>query len=254
MPLSRVRMVPAVPAALLGLLVLLATLSGCGEQSTAEDDTVGGPETSAAGTPSATDPADPTDEADPTAEPGVEPTRAAGIAGRLLTSAELPGLNDETGWETVGEGAGPEGADPAVECHRFSLVDIGALRSVVRDHTGPGESEASQVVARFADAASAERALAVLHTWHEGCAQELDAGDVRVGNRTPVPTEVGSAERYLLRYGASGAELQTFSDIALARRGRWLSVLRIATVGQDYNYPAGEEPGARAAAAAALLL
>ena len=53
-----------------------------------------------------------------------------------------------------------------------------------------------------------------------------------------------------MQYGDPGAEEQHWAGVGISRRGPYLSLVEIDLVGQDYNYPEGEEPAALAAMSA----
>ena len=107
------------------------------------------------------------------------------------------------------------------------------------------------MVAEFSDAKSAWRAHQVLNTWHAKCKEQIEAGEVTVGPLQPLAK---GADAYVVRYGDTGAEEQQWDGVGISRRGPLVSVVQIGLVGQDYNYPAGEEPAAQAAQAALAKL
>lgn len=57
-------------------------------------------------------------------------------------------------------------------CQVASMVDIGALRSRVREFSGP-DARAGQALSRFADRKSAWRAEQVLAAWRDDCSEQL---------------------------------------------------------------------------------
>jgi len=204
------------------------------------------PSASPTGTPSVTE--TPTMTPSPTSGPASEPGTES-----LLTAREMPGLNELTRWQEVG--TRPEGSHPTGDCQRFDLVTIGAAHAVVREFEATGTAgSAVQVVATFADDASATRAHEVIKTWHSRCAEQLQADVEKIGEMTPVSVKRGEAAHYLVQFGARGATTHDFDGVAVVRVGPRISVVQIDTRSQDYNYPAGSEPAARAARAAAARL
>jgi hypothetical protein len=103
------------------------------------------------------------------------------------------------------------------------------------------------VVAGFADAKSAWRAHQVLKTWRAKCAEQVDAGTVEVGPLDSLATGKAVADAYVVHYGDKGADEQQWDGVGISRQGPLVSVVQIGLVGQDYNYPAGQEPAAEAA-------
>lgn len=110
---------------------------------------------------------------------------------------------------------GPEDGRLVSECQRAPLVDIGALRSRIREFSRT-DGSARQAVSTFADGRSAWRAQRVLDAWREDCADALAGrraalGAVRHRSRLSVVEVDGSrrAERRLERLLATvSARLQ----------------------------------------------
>ena len=242
------------------LTTLLATclagvllLGACGTEGSSDDEPT-------ADRTAADESSTPTSEtaSDPTSDPASEPTVAetttapaapAGLRTRLLSARELPGVNELTRWRTTGTRAEKGAAHGA--CQKFSLVDIGADSSLVRSYVASSDVTALQVLGEFADPKSAWRAHQVVKSWAAECAQMLDAEVEKVSRLTPVPVTAGVAQKQLLQYGEEDAEAHTFAGVGITRRGRYLSIVQIDVVGQDYNFEAGQEPAHRAAVAAA---
>ncbi|MET1060869.1 MAG: hypothetical protein ABWX84_14810 [Nocardioides sp.] len=246
---------PRIPRgrAALGVLaaVFLLTLTGCGDDTRdTSGDTVGDDPSATAESPAATESTDPSAAASDTAEatPSSDPADT-GLEGRLLTADELAGVNDETTWTVAS--TGPEDGATTGSCQRFDFVSLGANEAVRRTFTSNQDTvEAEQVVAEFADAKSAWRAHQVLKKWRTTCADQVDAADVKVGDLQSLKAGDGFADSYVVRYGDAGAEEQHWDGAGISRRGPFLSLVEIGLVGQDYNYPAGEEPASLAAKSA----
>ena len=232
--------------AVLVAAAFLLALAGCGDDTRATGgDTVGddpsAPSESATTEPSETTTA--TDTASSSAPAG------SGLEARLLSPDEMAGANEETVWEAAA--SGPENGRTTGSCQRFDLVSLGASEAVVRAFTSNQDTvEAVQVVAEFADAKSAWRAHQVLKKWRSTCADRIDAADVSVSDLRALPVSVGHGDSYVVRYGDAGAEDQHWAGVGISRRGPLLSLVQIDLVGQDYNYPAGEEPASLAAMSA----
>lgn len=255
---------------------LALTLGGCtgaAEPPTADDTPESPPPASR--TPSPTPSPSPSEE--PTVEPDEEPTedptgsvatagpsmspRGAGatLADRLLTAGQMPGFNDEWTWR-VRSTLDREGRRPFATCHRFPMTSIGAMRVVVRSYEGTRSADegvtGSHLVARFADAKTARTAYDVLRSWRERCAEQLaDFERHDVGALETVDVPAGEGGWYLLVYGPpdGGIPEEAYFDAqGIAHVGKRVAVLQMRAIGQDYNYPAGEEPmvaGVRRAAA-----
>ena len=240
----------------LGFLVavFLLTLAGCGDDTSPTSGDASGDDPSAPSEPATTEgtegagateaPASETTEAVPSSEPADQ-----GLEGRLLTADELPGANDQTVW-TI-EATGPEDGATTGTCQRFDLVSVGANEAVRRTFTSNQDSVvAEQVVAEFADSKSAWRAHQVLKKWRATCADQVDADQVDVGEGQTLKVSEGFADSYVVRYGDAGAEEQHWDGAGISRRGAFLSLVEIDLVGQDYDYPVGEEPASLSAMSA----
>jgi hypothetical protein len=255
------------------LTLTLAGCTGTPEAPTADDAPESSPPPSRA--PSPTPSPSPSEEAteEPTGEPADDPTGSVPTAGppvsprgadatladRLLTAEQMPGFNDEWTWR-VRSTRDREGGRPFATCHRFPMTSIGAMRVAVRSYEGTRSAEegvtGSHLVARFADAKTARTAYDVLRSWRERCAEQL-AGFERndVGALETVDVPAGEGGWYLLTYGPpeDGIPEEAYFDAqGIAHVGKRVAVLQMRAIGQDYNYPAGEEPmvaGVRRAAA-----
>lgn len=179
---------------------------------------------------------------------------------RLLTGDELPGLNDGFTWQAAGT-RGREGDTPFGTCNKFAMTSIGAMRVVVRSYSateGPDSTTAGELVAEFPDPRTAMRAFEVLKSWRRQCGEELSGYDRRsVGQLQHVDVEGGRGAWYMLTYGPpeGGSDDEGWFDSqGFTRVGRRIAVLQMRVVGQDFNYPAGQEPMAEAVRSAARRL
>jgi hypothetical protein len=247
--------------------VLLTTgallLAGCGEQTEAgagDGTTVAEESPTQDPTPSESA-ASPEPSSEPTDEPASsEPAApaAGGLPGALLPAADVPGFNDEFTWKdgTTSEQEPPELAGT---CHKFEVTSIGAEKVAYRTYepASGGGAQASELVAQFPDEMTATRAEDVLLSWRKDCAKKLKKFDsVDVGEVTTVETDAGPGHWYMLTYGPAEDDPESghFDAQGVVRVGDRVAVLRLALVGQDYNYPAGEEPMVAAVQAAAARL
>jgi hypothetical protein len=249
--------------------VLLTTgallLAGCGEQTAdgAGDGTAVAEESpTAKPQPSEQDEStEPAEPAEPTDDAGSEePADPAtgGPAGALLPAAEVPGFNDEFTWKD-GTTSDQEPPELAGTCHQFEVSSIGAERVAYRtyDPAQDASSQASELVAEFPDETTARRAEQVLLAWRKDCAKNLEKFDsVDVGDLTDVPVEGGSGSWYMVSYGPAEDDPESgyFDAQGVVRVGDRVAVLRLALIGQDYNYADGEEPMVAAVQAAAKRL
>ncbi len=224
-------------------VVLLGALAGCG------DDEPAAPVDSApVTTPATTEPA-------PSPVVTTPAEQFGSLTDRLLATGAVPGLNDE--WEWRDGETGPASADAFGVCAKFDLGSIGATEVVERTWFPPDDSDdsAAQQIAEFPDTATANRAAAVLRSWHGKCRGMVEGKRVKVGAITAVPTDAGKATWYLVSWLPKGSEdVGRFHAFGTVLDGTRLTVLRMDSSGQDYNYPAGQEPMARMVQAAAPRL
>jgi hypothetical protein len=208
----------------------LATLTGCthdtdkpGKPQAGQSPVTAAPTT---GTPSQTVPATPTDT--PTSTPATP-------ADRLLTTAEVPGLNPAWHWQD-GK-TGPAGSTPFGICAKASLTDIGATEAIQRTYFPPDDSDdnAGQQIAEFPDAKTTALAWSVLKSWHDKCGP-------KAGALTSLNTSADQALWYLVTWKPAGEEVSRFEAIGLIRTGTRISVLRITNSAKRYAYPPGQEP------------
>lgn len=246
----------------LAALALTFAVAGCGNQN-GDDATQELPTQQAASESPEVEPVEsPGDESEsPTAEDDspVASPQAPGIRGKLLTAEEVPGFNEEFSW-TVESTRMREGQQPFGTCHKFAMTSIGAAKVAVRTYQPTAENAgptASHLVAEFADEMTAKRAFEVLKSWAGECDEELREYDrSKAGSLKPVPMEDAIGHWYLLTYGpAPGDPDASFIDAqGLTRVGSTISALEMRLVGQDYNYPSGEEPMVAAVQNAAVRL
>jgi hypothetical protein len=228
-------------AASAAVVVLLA--AGC----TDSDD-----KPAAAETPNATPTAR---TSSPTPEPSTSTTAATSeppaettpLIDRLLPTGLVPGLNSEWKWQDGDTGAPT--ADEFGLCAQTApgadLLSIGATDVVARTYFPPDDSDdnASEQIAEFPDAATANRAWAVLGSWHKKCGATLSADNhLRVGRFVQVPVQEGTARWYLLSWQPAGEETGRFEAFGMALNGTRIAVTRMDSSGQDYDYPPGQEP------------
>jgi hypothetical protein len=184
--------------------------------------------------------------ADPSPEESMK-ISATGFRGKLLPSTEMPGFNEQFTWRER-RTRGGEGRMPFGTCQKFAMTSIGATKVAVRTFRpgteSPG-SAASNLVAEFADEMTAKRAYEVLRSWREQCKDQL-AKYTRstVGKLQSVPVEGGvTGDWYLLVYGPAGDPDSAYFDAqGMTRSGKTISMVELRLVGQDYNYPRGQEP------------
>jgi hypothetical protein len=244
-------------------LVVLAGVTACKDDANADrDPTLSSPTASHASPTSGSSPTDGGSGPSPSSgQPSTDPTAPADptLVADLLGGPQLPGLNAETHW-TVAATYSNEGPEFAATCQLHPWTSIGSTAAVRRDYTGPSGSTASAVVASFATGKSAKRADAVWAAWArecEGTATSAGYEDPRI-NKVPysLPTPAGTARWWLLTYGPVEDEPDAsyFEAFGLVRRGDRLAMVRMTSVGQDYNYEPGQEPVARALRREARLL
>jgi hypothetical protein len=203
-------------------------------------------------TPTPTEPAttvESTEEA-PSAAPVEPPPPGAGPRAMLLRAGEMPGLNEQHRWRPIGTENG-ERRQPVWACQVTDFLSIGATDVWVRRFVGaPGGGDAAKArsaVITFADAQSARRAWAVLDAWHDDCEEQLRGEHRRVEvDAAPTAVEVdnGQAQWRLAIYGPAEGDPDAgyFDATGYVLDGTRISLVTMVSVGQDYNYPPGEEP------------
>jgi lysyl-tRNA synthetase class I len=158
----------------------------------------------------------------------------------LLTTAEMPGLNERTTWteeSTEEQGLQADGSDPVGACQLTPLHDIGATEAVQRTFTAQeGDATATQVIATLADAKSLRQTHEVLRSWHDKCEETIEAAVTEVGPLEEVPVENGEGEAYVMHYGEQGATTHTWESVAINVSGDLISLVVITSRAQDYDY------------------
>ncbi|MQW74731.1 hypothetical protein GHK92_02490 [Nocardioides sp. dk4132] len=219
----------------------LVLLAGCGAEGPSPEAALPAtPLTSSTGTPSPSPETSPETDAETSPETRPETTASPAPLGRrqvptsgralLLDPAELPLLADGNRWVTTA--TTPEDTDPVGVCQRASLTDIGAVSTLRRTFAnGHGEARhparAVQVVADFADARSATRALKVLESWWRDCAEQLDQPHHRVAALRTVEVPAGTARAYRATYGPRARAARHLEGLAFLRRGATITVVRV---------------------------
>lgn len=262
-------------------VAILFSAAGCGESPTttqepSQDRTTvsAAPNESASSssTPSRTTSELPEEEStspSPTENETTEP--ASKRPDEPLSAEELPGFNAEFTWRVKSDRTS-EPRRPFGTCHKFAMTSIGASAVAVRTYQPAPElsdsgATAGNLVATFPDPKTAKRAYEVLKSWTAQCADELSRHKPReVGMLQDVELPRGlspdlsparaSGNWYLLMYGPvpGDPDAAYFDAQGLARVGSRVSVLEMRLIGQDYNYPFGQEPMVEAVQASAAKL
>ena len=271
---------------------LLLSASACsGESDTAAEPAASptaerstptpAPSTAAPGTLSATPtPTEPstTESAEPEPEPETEsepepessaseaavhpPPPGSSPQAMLLRAREMPGLNEQHSWQTVGT-SNEEKPQPVWACQVTDFSSIGATDVWVRRFVGqPGggdSAKARSAVISFADPQSAARGFAVLRAWHDRCEDQLKQKHKRVrvdASPTDVPVSSGDAEWRMAIYGPVPGDPDAgfFDATGYVKKGSRISLVTMVSVGQDYNYPRGQEPIVGAVQSSAIKL
>jgi hypothetical protein len=248
-PRDRTSALAALAALSLAVCVVLA---GCGADGDSPDASTHRPtptaSPSASVTATATPPVSETSasasaSAEPTRKPHgrkvarLQPRMRLATVAHLLDADSLPHVGDGS-WAVAATGPEDPERDPAVgACQKTLLGPIGAVETVRRTFTAPGDLAATQVVARFADSRSAWRAHQVLVAWRDDCADRVDGSDV--GPLRPLDVRAGTGESYRTAARTRAAGL------AILRTGSYLTLVEVAAGAQ--HYPTGWDP-ARVAA------
>ncbi len=189
---------------------------------------------------------------------------AGGAAARAraaqIKAADLPGFNDQWVWDRSKAVRGP-GPQPPPVCSVTGLDAIGAS-AVYRTNFASSLSSqafAVQVTAVFPDVQTAVTAERVLLAWHDRCQRRVDKlglQDAEVAALSAVPTKAGPAQQWMTTYRPVPGDSDSvwFNAEGFVRSADMITYLVIRNAGQDYNYPRGEEPVARALGVAASYL
>ena len=218
-------------AGALATLALVVTLAACGEEPPASAPEPDEP------TPSVTEEPMPEPSEEPSASPTPEETEPAedddagetGLATSLVDADELPG---DLSWVIDDAGAG-EPDDTVAYCQPFPLESIGATETLEREFDVEGQdsdSEAVQVIATAADAATAQRMYAVLRSWHADCP---DAGPLN-----QVATGRQQAAWYVASYRDDGD--QHWDAHAIAQKKKRVSIVRVDVVSRRDPFGEGD--------------
>ena len=211
----------------------------------------------------AVDPATPSSSASPSPSGSVPASSVPASApttlrGRLLTAAELPGLDEKLSWEEGATRSG-EPSQSLSPCQRFSLQAIGAERTAYRTYTPASGSQdtGSEVVAEFPDSTTASRAYSVLKAWRARCQAQLRHYDqAYVDDLQDVPVDGGTGAWYLLTYGPvpDAPDSAYFDAQGMTQAGNRVAMVALRLVAHDYTYKRGHEPMVSAVRAAAAKL
>lgn len=236
------------------LVVPLTVICACANP-TAEPSAT--PQTPTSSVPESTGPGSPGPESPSAESPSAEsptpteitpPDGEQSLSAALLPAGLLPPLTSATPWRRA-----PRSTSKVSVCQRVSLPSIGATRIARRDYRVAGsEITASQVVAAFPDELTAGYGFDILQAWLRTCAKRLEAAGF---DRADVPssyTTLDLADRAgwtVFFYGPvegdpNAAHIQAE---ALVLDGKHLSWVVERSIGQDYNYEAGDTPPERAA-------
>jgi hypothetical protein len=240
-------------------LVMLAGLAACNDTQKTDGRTTPRPSMTSSQT-------SPTSGTSPTGAGSGVPTSTSptvpadpSMVADLLSAPRLPGLNAETRWSESATYS-TEGPEFSTLCQLHPWTSIGSTAIVRRDYTGPAGSTATALVAEFATGKNAKRADAVWAAWAHDCEETaMSAGHQHPRiNEVPytVPTTAGAGRWWLLTYGPveDDPEASYFEAFGLVRSDDRLALVRMTSVGQDYNYEPGQEPVATALRRAARLL
>jgi hypothetical protein len=162
----------------------------------------------------------------------------------LLSAGQLPEIEPGSGW-TVRSTTTGEGKDRPSQCQQAPWLSIGVTKLVRRDFAGPGRSDATGIVAQFADAQSAGRAESVWMAWNRGCGAYATAhGDTDVrapGTWHPVDTAAGKAGWWTVAYRPAGRGKPVHNETdGLVRWERHIAFVVITQVGRGSDHGAAQ--------------
>ncbi len=180
-----------------------------------------------------------------------QPTRAPTLSDALLPATDVPVDASGEAWSAEPVARGKRIAS-ASACQRVPLLSIGVtdLRQRHYDNSTPGQ--VLHTVASFADDDSARRAYAVLEVWLRDCAETLSQQGKQPGT---MPSGLGDVAGPGLGgwaavfYGSARGQPDAgvIEAHAIVVDDETLSWLVYRTIGQDYNYEAGQAPPEQAA-------
>jgi hypothetical protein len=185
-------------------------------------------------TPSAT----PTPSASPSASSATQPV------GALLGAAELPPLSSSSPWTEL-KTTVPGPANFGL-CQQFDILSIGAMSVIERSFKGGSAGDtAGQQVAEFPDAQNTVRGARVLEAWQRNCKRDVlnavsSIKNAKVGAITDVAVPKGKGWYYIVSYTRGGTG--HFHELGVTYNRNRMVLLKIDHVGQDHNYPAGQDP------------
>ncbi len=254
-------------------LALAATLalSGCDGQTTNDagnaptDSATSDPLTS---TPTVTDestgPGDTTETAPTTAAPTTRDDSSTARARQSkVPMRRMPGFNEQWTWDGVTSGSGEPPEGPArSRCQRAPLTAIGAVAEYTTTYTRSDapDDAAALTTGVFPDEQTATMAESVLAKWLGTCRsnvrQQPGVERASVSADSTVDTVVGPGHERLVSYGPVEGDPDAgyFNGEGYVRDGDVISYVVFHSVGQDYNYPAGQQPADRALRVAATYL
>ncbi len=256
----------------LALAAVLA-LSGCDGQST------GTPGGSTDGTTTSNPPAStPQTTGDSTAPDVTTPTTSTPTSSSPTTHDDsstvrarqskvpmrrLPGFNEQWTWDRTSSGSGqPTGTQGSSRCQRASMTAIGGVVEYTTTYTRSDapDDAAAVTTAVFPDEQTATMAASVLAKWLTTCRSQLGqqpgVDRVYVGADSTVETVVGPGHQRLISYGPveGDPDAAYFNGEGYVRDGDVISYVVFHSVGQDYDYPVGQEPADLALRVAATYL
>ncbi|MGZ4504119.1 MAG: hypothetical protein ACXVW3_09515 [Nocardioidaceae bacterium] len=248
------------PGRLLAVSVLaLGALAGCSSPSRV-DAAPPRQATSPSPSPSAavsTPPALPSPSPTPAATSAVpSPSAASGPAALMIPGADLPGPGNGFVWADgpITDRESDDNGGGLLRCNRFTMTDIGAEGVVQRRYVPPAGSgganppAAAELVANFPDEQTARSAVEVLRSWHRPCDDRLSSfprHDVGQLDTVSIPGTPGAdAGWYLLKYGPLQGDPNSlwFDAEGFVRVGDRVALVTMTQAGQQYDYPAGQEP------------
>ncbi len=224
--------------------------SGATDSTTTTNPTSSTPET----TGESTVPDDTTDTS-PTPTTASPTTHDDSSAARARQSKvpmrRMPGFNEQWSWDGATSGTGEPSDGPArSRCQRASLTAIGAVVEYTTTYTRSDAADDAAAVTTgvFPDEQTATMAESVLAKWLATCRSNVrkqpGVNRVQVSTESTVDTVVGPGHQRLVSFGpvAGDRESRYFNGEGYVRDGDVLSYVVFHSVGQDYNYPAGQQP------------